>query len=216
MPTWINHFRVVDTFLDKLCNINLEYFLIGTIAPDCGMPTGVSGQYIPPSSVTHFAKKLSKTDCDYKYVYNTFVKNEKDEKKRAFFLAYSIHLFEDSIFAKSVFKPIEDKYGDFRTHDDVRKRFSFERNTVDMMFLSKNTSPSFELFKKCKPFCESYPEWYEKGVISARQRDVSELYENPTFEKTDFKYVTPEIIDRFITVTSQLVPIEFKDSEIFE
>ena len=53
-------------------------------------------------------------------------------------------------------------------------------------------------------------------MISARQRDVSELYENPTFEKTDFKYVTPEIIDSFITVTSQLVPIEFKDSGIFD
>ena len=53
-------------------------------------------------------------------------------------------------------------------------------------------------------------------VIAARQRDVSELYENPTFEKTDFKYVTPEIIDNFITVTSQLVPIEFKDSGIFD
>lgn len=216
MPTWINHFRVVDSFFDRLKNESREYFLIGTIAPDCGVPTGVSGEYIPPSFVTHFAKSYKKTDCDFRFVYDAFVKNETDEKKRAFFLGYSIHLFTDSFFANGIFVPTEEKFGEFRTHDDVRQRFSFERSTIDMMFLSNNKSPSFELFKKCGPFLESYPEWYENGVIEARRRDVIELYKNPTFQKTEFKYITPEKIDAFIAAASQRVPIEFKNSELFK
>ncbi len=58
MPTWINHFRVADKIIDKIDNIDKQYFAIGTIAPDCGIQVKLHGIYKPPSGVTHFTKEF--------------------------------------------------------------------------------------------------------------------------------------------------------------
>ena len=66
MPTWINHFIVADKIIDRIKNIDKEYFIIGSIAPDCGKQTAPHGIYNPPTGETHFTKDYEysrKTDC---------------------------------------------------------------------------------------------------------------------------------------------------------
>ena len=87
MPTWANHFRIADKLLPHLKTLNTEYFIIGNIAPDCGIPDSAHGVYMPPTGATHFTKDYyysKKTDCDYNYIYNTYIKNETDIKKNRF------------------------------------------------------------------------------------------------------------------------------------
>ena len=38
MASWAIHFRIADLFLERIPNLNKEYFIIGNIAPDCGVP----------------------------------------------------------------------------------------------------------------------------------------------------------------------------------
>lgn len=217
MPTWVNHFRVADKLIDKLSGIDKEYFVIGTIAPDCGKFSKVHGCYKPYTGVTHFTKEISyskKTDCNYNHVYETYVKNEIDAKKRSFFLAYYIHLFEDCIFAKNIFMPIETKYGNFRENEDVRRQVAKGKNNIDFMFLANNVSPSFEIFKKCKPFKEKYPEWYKHNEITHQMKNIVEFYSNPTYEDIEYKFLSPKVIDDFVEVMFQLLCSDMKEKEI--
>lgn len=58
MPTWVNHFRVADRLIDKLDNIDVAYFVVGTIAPDCGKLDKLHGIYKPYTGITHFTKDI--------------------------------------------------------------------------------------------------------------------------------------------------------------
>lgn len=64
MPTWINHFRIADKLLDKIKLLDKEYFVIGTIAPDCGIPDKYHGVYKPYTGITHFTSELEYSKKD--------------------------------------------------------------------------------------------------------------------------------------------------------
>lgn len=214
MPTWINHFRVADKLINKLDNVDIEYFVIGTIAPDCGLFDKYHGVYKPYTGITHFTKELEyskKKDCDYNYVYDNYVKNETDIKKRSFYLAYYIHLFEDCVFANNLFAPIEDKYGDFRFNEKLRKQVSKERNNIDFMFLANNESPTFEIFKKCKPFQENYPKWYEHNEIAQQMKNIVDFYSNGEYENFEYEYLSCKIMDDFVELSSKMIEKELKE-----
>lgn len=201
MPTWINHFRVVDKLLPNIKNMDMEAFLIGTIAPDCGVAGDRPGVYLPPSGVTHFTKDMyysEKTDCDYSLVYEKYVKDETDLRKRSFYMAYFIHLYIDCAFANDVFAPIremcDDFYNDFAFRDTVRA----ERHNIDMQFLAESVSQSYELFKKCKPWRESYPQWYENNEIKRQMKNIIHCYKHPKPKDMEYKYFTPKTMDDFV------------------
>ncbi len=208
MPTWINHFRVADKLLDKIKTLDKEYFVIGTIAPDCGIPDDEHGVYKPYTGITHFTKELEyskKTDCDYNYVYENYVRNEKDIKKKSFYAAYFIHLLTDCIFAQNIFAPIENTLGDFRINKELRNQIKNERNNTDFLYLKNNISPSYEMFKKCKPWNENYPKWYKNNEIAVQMKNIVNYYENAEYKETNFEYITPQLIDKFVDYTYEIV-----------
>lgn len=217
MPTWVNHFRVADRFLNRLEDIDAEYFVIGTIAPDCGRLDKSCGVYKPFTGITHFTSEIEyskKTDCDYDFVYSEYVKNETDIKKKSFYLAYYMHLFEDCVFARNVFAPIENKYGDFRYNEEIRKQVARERNNTDFMFLANNASPSFEILKQCKSFKEDYPHWYKHNEIALQMKNIVKYYSNPKYETMEYRFISPELMDKFVELTVKLLEEDFKNKGI--
>lgn len=217
MPTWINHFRVADRLINRIDGIDTEYFVIGSIAPDCGKLDKSHGVYKPYTGITHFTKDIEyskKTDCDYNFVYDNFVKNETDKKKRSFYLAYYVHLFEDCVFANNVFAPIENEYGDFRFNEKIRKQVAKERNNTDFLFLENNVSQSYEILKKCKPFDESYPEWYKHSEIAEQMKNIVAFYSNSKCEQMDYAFISPMLMDKFVSKTVKLLEEDFKEKGI--
>ena len=217
MPTWVNHFRVADRFINRLEGIDAEYFAIGTIAPDCGRYDESCGLYKPFTGITHFTSDMEyskKTDCDYDFVYNEYVKNETDIKKRTFYLAYYIHLFEDCVFAQNVFAPIENKHGDFRYNEKIRKQVAKERNNIDFMFLANNTSLTFEILKNCKPFEEDYPHWYKHNEIAFQMKNIMKFYSNPIYENMEYEFIYPELMDKYVELTVKLLEEDLKKNGI--
>lgn len=217
MPTWINHFRVADKLLDKIDTLDKEYFIVGTVAPDCGIPDKEHGVYKPYTGITHFTKELEyskKTDCDYEYVYQKYIKNEKDIKKKSFYIAYFIHLLTDCIFAKNVFAPIENSLGDFRKNKKLREQIKSERNNTDFLYLRNNISPSYEMFKKCEAWSENYPEWYKNNEIAIQMKNIVNYYENTEYKEITFKYITPELMDEFVDYTYKIVIEELSKRHI--
>ena len=208
MPTWINHFRVADKLLGKIKALDMEYFIIGTIAPDCGIPDKEHGVYKPYTGITHFTKELEyskKTDCDFEYLYQKYIKNESDIKKKSFYIAYFIHLVTDCIFAENVFAPIENNLGDFRINKKLRNQIRKERNNTDFLYLKNNASPSYELLKKCKPWNENYPEWYKNNEIAVQMKNIVNYYENAEYEEMNYEYITPQLMDEFVDYTYKIV-----------
>lgn len=200
MPTWINHFRVADNLLDKINQLNIEYFLIGNIAPDCGIPTGKNGEYVPSTNITHFTVKdiSNKTDCNYNYIYENYIKNETDIKKRSFFIGYFVHLFTDCEYALDIYLGAEKKYGKFSDNLKLWKAFKTELHNIDELFLKDNYIKSFELFKTYTGFSETYPDWYKNNEITKQMKNIVNFYAHPNPKSMNYKYITPERISDLI------------------
>lgn len=217
MPTWANHFRIADKLISSIKKLNLEYFLIGNIAPDCGIPTGINGEYIPPTSVTHFTTKdiSNKTDCDYNFIYENYIKNETDIKKLSFFIGYFVHLYTDCEYAINIYLPIEKENGCFSANPLLWKKVKKEIESIDNNYLNNNISPSFELFKTCHTFDENYPSWYKNNEISKQMKNIINLYSTLKDKKMKFNYIKPEQISLFIEDTVLKLITEFENRNIY-
>ena len=208
MPTWANHFRIADKLLPHIQNLNTDYFVIGNIAPDCGIPTGRPGEYAPPTGATHFTKEYlysKKTDCNYACIYEKYIRDETDRNKRSFFIGYYAHLFADCYYANHLFVPIETQYGDFRKNEVLRQTVAAERNNIDFLFFQNNVSPSFELFRRCDGFHEPYPEWYQNDEISRQMKNIVRHYTVNKPVEMVYRYLTPEIMSEFADTVSNLL-----------
>lgn len=202
MPSWAIHFRVADYFLDKIDGLNKEYFIVGNIAPDCGVP--VNGQYNPSTRVTHLTVNdiSNKSDCNYDYIYNHFIKEETDINKKSFYIGYFVHLYTDCRNAIYNCFPIEEKYGKFVENRNLSIAVKKEWHNIDCKFLKNNTSPSFELFKTLLGFSENYPSWYKNNEISWQMKNIVSFYRDIKIENIDYKYTGPEAMDNFVSKVS--------------
>ena len=57
MASWMVHLRIADELLNKLDGIDETAFIVGSIAPDSGVPNADWSVFSPPKSVTHFYKR---------------------------------------------------------------------------------------------------------------------------------------------------------------
>lgn len=215
MPSWANHFKVADKLYNQIHNLDLDYFLIGNIAPGCGIPTGKNGAYLPPSSITHFTKAdiSYKDDCDYEYLYNNYIKNERDIKKLSFFIGYFVHLVTDCEFTKNVYYPIKSACSPCDA-SEFWKIMKLEIHNMDCAYLLNNESRSFEKFKELDCFSEEYPKWYKPNQITKQMKNIVKYYSGINSSIMDYKYVNLKIMDDYIEETVNKVIIELNKRNI--
>lgn len=217
MPSWANHFRIADKLLPQIQNINADYFIIGNIAPDCGIPDSKHGVYNPPTGATHFTKDYlysKKTDCNYNYIYNTYIKNESNRNKKSFFIGYYVHLFTDCYYANRLFMPIEKKFGDFRNNEKLRKTVAAQRNNIDFSYFKNNVSDAFERFKSYDGFNEDYPDWYRNNEISRQMKNIVDFYAKNEPIAMEYTYITPEMMNDFVRKAAQKVLNDIQNKDI--
>ena len=92
MASWIVHLRIADILADRL-DVDYEKFIVGNIAPDSGI-ISEKGEYIPPSSITHWTPTERNSDIRPHEFYKVFVQNSPADKY-SFYLGYLSHLITD-------------------------------------------------------------------------------------------------------------------------
>lgn len=208
MASWAIHFQIADYFLDKIPNLNKEYFVIGNIAPDCGVPC--ENGYDPPSEVTHRTNDGNKSDCDYESIYNEFIKNETNIKKKSFWIGYFVHLMTDCEFAYRICFPINEKYGTFSGNEKLVGKVKKEWYNLDFKFFKKSKSPSFEIFKNSKGFSENYPDFYKENDITKRMKFIVDFYKFGKPRLMRYTLTKPNDIDAFIFEVPKVIYNELK------
>jgi hypothetical protein len=62
MATWITHLRIADNLLPLIAGLDEEYFAIGNLAPDSGVPDENWENFEPPPSITHCLLFIDRAD----------------------------------------------------------------------------------------------------------------------------------------------------------
>lgn len=101
MGTWISHFRVAESLLERWPGLDARQFVIGNVAPDSGRPNHDWTSFDPPKSVTHFLQPGEDEgrirDLTF---YREFVHPLRggDPARFSFMLGYFAHLVTDNLW----------------------------------------------------------------------------------------------------------------------
>src|SRR5512133_805245 len=111
MGTWICHLRVAEQLLKQFPSLDETAFILGSLAPDSGVPNADWTVFDPPKTVTHFLNKGDGEDrirdLDFYHLYLAGKRPEDGLANYSFRLAYFFHLICDSLFVRLVWKPTE-------------------------------------------------------------------------------------------------------------
>jgi len=64
MATWFTHMRIAEHFMNIDDHLNCVDFLVGNIAPDCGVPNENWSKFTPDKNITHWRLDGEKIDAE--------------------------------------------------------------------------------------------------------------------------------------------------------
>lgn len=212
MALWAIHFRIADHIIDHAGCLDTDYFIIGNIAPDCGIP--VAGGYFPPSEITHRTGGGNyKGNCDYDSIYRDFIKNETDIKRKSFWIGYFVHYITDCLWVSEIYDALEDKYGPLPIGSALNNKIRKEWSNLDYTYFYENVSASFEKFKMIDSFDEDYPAFYRKGDITSRMKFIKNFYLTKPI-KMNYKYTSMDEVNDFIVHASKVIDDKLREYNI--
>lgn len=112
MASWMIHLRIADELLAKLPQIDETAFVMGSIAPDSGVPNSDWTEFSPPKAITHFNKKTpsgKRIDADHfcgRYFNETLIRHYS-VKEYSFFLGYYLHLLTDVRWTEKILSALK-------------------------------------------------------------------------------------------------------------
>ena len=109
MATWITHFMVADSVLEKIPTLDRHSFCVGNIAPDCNVENENWTQFTPSRAVTHWMSAERKVAADCDRFYEAYIENRKQKietpQEMSFLLGYYAHLIADAEFQRYIRDP---------------------------------------------------------------------------------------------------------------
>ncbi len=203
MATWIAHMRVAEHFMKKNNNLNNEIFLVGNIAPDCGVPNEDWSSFTPNKDITHWSfsdgKTIDAEDFREKYLIN------KEDKHYPFYLGYYFHLLTDIQWQKLYErKKLEPAYFEGLNKDKsfiwtIKKDWYgqdhlFVQNNPDFIF--------FTMFSKITNFDNIFFDFYPENAFIRQINYITNFYltscEDPNRE---FPFLSKNEMDSFVDKT---------------
>ena len=209
MATWITHIRIAEHFMNIDGRLNNIDFLVGNIAPDCGVPDE-NGKLIPDKSVTHW-KSDGKDNFseDFK---NKYLKD--NDSDFAFYLGYYFHLLTDNAW----------KYYPLKGIGIIDRRMTLDKNLTwdeikkdwygqDFLFLQNNPDfIFFTMFKNIKEYTNRYFDFYPSDIFSISIEKINNFYLNKKEDAgREFPYLTKSDVDSFVNSTIIILEKFYKE-----
>lgn len=169
MATWLAHMRIAEFFMNIDSQLNCIDFLVGNIAPDCGVPDDEWKSFTPEKHITHWLTNGKKIDAEnFKETY--VVKNGYGNP---FYLGYYFHLLTDIAFSQ-YFKKVTEQ---IRTDVDLIQKITQDYLNQDFIYLQNNPNSVFyTTFSKIEIFDNKYLDFFSKDAFTNRIHHITNNY----------------------------------------
>ena len=169
MATWLTHMRIAEFFMNIDSQLNCIDFLVGNIAPDCGVPDKDWKTFTPERRITHWLLNGNKIDAEnFKETY--VVKNDRGF---SFYLGYYFHLLTDIAFSQ-YFKRITEH---IETDNDLIQKIKQDYLNQDFIFLKNNPNSVFyTTFSKIEKFDNTYLDYFSEDAFTERIHHIKKNY----------------------------------------
>lgn len=207
MATWLTHLRIAEKIKNRIKDMDLDYLMAGSIAPDSGRPDETYRKYEPSKEITHFKKeKNDEVYIDFTAFYNKHLQPEKlimrSDKTRSFYWGYYFHLLTDKLWFNDYFQPNKNKFqgkGDFV--DLIRD----EMYSLDFQYLEENTEAYiFKEFLNMNIRVDFIEEFSPEILYETIDR-IKEYYLKESFKlNRNYEFLNLEIIEKFISDATEI------------
>lgn len=212
MASWMVHLRIADRLLDRVKDLDESAFVLGNIAPDSGVPNEDWSVFTPPGNVTHFrTRPEEKTYIDIdKYVAEYFSdekKNGYSRREYSFFLGYYTHLLTDIEWSKMA-------HSEGVTKENAEKEnmsytdfvWKVKKDWYDLDFLYFEEHPdfrAFHIYEDAEDVTNVFMDSFPRDAFEDRRKYICGFYhsDNHGDLHRDYRYLTKERADRFVTDT---------------
>jgi hypothetical protein len=179
MASWMIHFRVADGIKDSIKNVDIEKFIVGNIAPDCGEWSKDGKTLNPPKYITHWKNPKNWKESLKDEFFLKYLADGEMSSHKSFYLGYYAHLLTDILWKKIIYIPTKEKYLDkFDNLDKLNSKIKADWSDIDRMFLRDNAFEVFEIFSKVKSFPNLYFNYYSEKAIESKLNKISSYYTN--------------------------------------
>lgn len=210
MATWLTHIRIAEKVKERIPGISLPYLMMGSIAPDSGIPDESCQAYNPPKEITHFSTKLveNESKIDLEAFFEKYLAPSKiitrSDRTRSFLWGYYFHLIADSIWINKYMLPCKKEY-EAEDHQD-KDFIDFMREEIyalDFLYLQNHGKELLEKFKNISVEV-NYISEIEPSYIYECQKKIVNYYENEQYVLTrPYRFYSAIKIDAFINEVAQ-------------
>ena len=208
MASWMIHLRIADSLLDRIPGLSPVEFIMGNMAPDCGVPNENWTQFFPSTIVSHFrtddgtGKKEIDLDAYLSAYFAPALRETYDPKQFSFYLGYYVHLLTDCLWTQFILAPSRDKFADERASDKAGwiRRMKADWYDLDFLYLKKHPGfRAFRVYLGAVGFQNTYMDFFSADAFDNRREYITGFYlqENDHLDR-EYHYLTEAEADQFV------------------
>lgn len=216
MASWLTHLRIAEKIKQKIDGIDLPYFLMGSIAPDSGVPDESDRNYIPSKEVTHmrYEKDDNEKDMDESAFYKSYLIPERlmtrSDSSRSFLWGYYFHLIADKLWLEDYFRPLKARF----ESEEEKKDADFvdfireEMFALDFEYLKEHGPGLVEELKGFDGNINAFYEFDTEYIYGCKDRITAFYSGEPRKLDREYEYLNDQLIEEFINkVTDKCISI---------
>ncbi len=221
MASWMVHLRIADELLPHLERIDETAFVMGSIAPDSGVPNADWSEFHPPKTVSHFqSRKDSGRTIDTRAFcaryFNDQVVRGYSKNEYSFFLGYYIHLLTDIRWVETVVSSLKTAFPAEYAADKRGLFQAAKEDWYDLDFLYLEQHPDFKAFavyENAVGFNNDIMNMFSKDAFENRRQYICGFYHSEEHGNLHraYRYLTPERADAFVKDTAKSILAKLKE-----
>lgn len=201
MASWMIHLRIADKLLDKIPGLSPIEFIMGSMAPDSGVPNEDWSAFFPSTAISHYRRddgKGKKIIDAHRFVEEYFTPQHQknyDELQYSFYLGYYTHLLTDVLWSELVAWPVRKKFPN-ATWEEIKEDWYDQ----DFLYLKKH--PGFRAFRAylgSVGFVNRYMDFFPVDAFDNRREYITSFYlqEQNNLDR-EYRYLTEEEANSFV------------------
>lgn len=222
MATWIGHLRIAEYLLGIIDDLDPEYFALGSLAPDSGIPDENWENFDPPTEITHFKSRNADKETviqefDFYRKYQPELSpTYSDHRRRSFLLGYFFHLVSDHLWDHHVAQPERAKLpAELKYDKDFIRQVKKDWYGQDDIFLRDHSDSLFWNFLVHAKYENDYLDFLPPKAIKRQLNFIKEYYQREEEKRIElyehnYPYMNTKQMDEIVDFISNACTTIYK------
>ncbi len=180
MASWMVHLRIADRLLDAVPGLSPVEFIVGSIAPDSGVPNGDWSAFTPDTRVSHFkgSRKMADPEAFAAKYFTPGLRKAYTQTQYSFYLGYLTHLMTDVLWVQKIYGPTKEKFPQ-QFAADPNFLWTVKEDWYDLDHKYLRDRPGFRAFRVylgAVGFVNKFMEEFAPDAFDNRRAYITDFY----------------------------------------